>query len=279
MKLIDLTGQRFGRLVVTGFDRRDRYTYWCCVCDCGSECVAASNELRRGKKQSCGCLYADDLTNRRFGRLVVVGSERRGTRLVWRCLCDCGKSHTAQGSHLRHGGVTSCGCAKTEITRERWTKHGLHGSPEYRSWASMMGRCYNEKSRQYRNYGARGITVCPEWHDVANFIHDMGAPPDGMTLERIDNESGYSRGNCTWASKRDQSWNTRRVYGPKQRPAIDVDDRGGRFRCQVGVGQRHVNVGTYDTLDKAVAARNQFLLNLDNATSERNAGAREAKAA
>lgn len=93
-------------------------------------------------------------------------------------------------------------------------KHGMaragkKRAPEYSIWSEMIQRCINPKNKRYRDYGARGITVCEEWLQFINFYEDMGKRPPGMTLERIDNDRGYCEDNCEWASCAAQSINKR----------------------------------------------------------------------
>lgn len=88
-------------------------------------------------------------------------------------------------------------------------RRGLNTSA-YRVWQSMKKRCINPNSPSYRNYGARGISVCQEWMDsFASFLADMGEMPLGFSLERRDNDQGYSKSNCYWATRAQQSRNTR----------------------------------------------------------------------
>ena len=91
-------------------------------------------------------------------------------------------------------------------------QHRMYGTPTYRSWASMIQRCTNEKRHNYAYYGGRGITVCVRWRDFDAFLADMGERPDGTTLDRIDNEGNYEPGNCEWATPKQQS-NNRRPRG------------------------------------------------------------------
>lgn len=90
------------------------------------------------------------------------------------------------------------------------TKHGLSRHPSYNSWKKMMQRCYHENNPSYDLYGGRGIQVCERWHDVSNFIEDMGEKPDKCSIERIDVNGNYEPGNCTWIPMRLQSKNRRK---------------------------------------------------------------------
>jgi hypothetical protein len=143
------------------------------------------------------------LEGMRFGKLVVLRRERGG---VWMCQCDCGRISYPTTSNLRGANTQSCGCVRDQ----KRTKHGLVNTPEYKVWKGMRSRCHGATDGQYRNYGARGLTVAPEWNDFAVFLRDMGQRPSPKhQLDRIDNEKGYSKENCRWATAQQNHNNTR----------------------------------------------------------------------
>lgn len=163
-----------------------------------------------------------DISGQRFGRLLVV--ERLpvipGMRAKWHCLCDCGKDTTTTITHLRRGRTQSCGCLMRERLSEAKKTHG-HSWPvytaEYAAWSHMKQRCTNPNTKSYWAYGGRGITVCERWLKFENFLTDMGLKPHpNLTLERVNNDDGYSPENCRWATYADQL-NNRRPSQPRKK--------------------------------------------------------------
>ena len=142
-----------------------------------------------------------------------------------RLRCDCGNVYEVFiGKLFAESGTVSCGCYRRECfalqgernrdqPRPALRTHGLKRHPLYHTWLNMMRRCHHPDDRNYKNYGGRGITVCPRWHDVAAYIEDierlLGPRPDGKTMDRIDNDRGYEPGNVRWATAAEQSANKR----------------------------------------------------------------------
>lgn len=162
-------------------------------------------------------MRAKDLTGVQFGKLLVekfAGSTKdsAGTkRRFWQCRCVCGKAITILAGSLLTGNSTSCGCSKKYATGPKNVIHGMSKSPEYRTWAAMLQRCYNPKSARYLEWGGRGITVCDRWkNSFENFLADMGKKPTfDHSIDRENNDGNYEPGNCRWATRSQQQLNKR----------------------------------------------------------------------
>lgn len=148
---------------------------------------------------------------KRFGRLLVVSFDRHSSsgHDFWLCRCDCGNEKVIQAGSLWRGHTRSCGCITKERMRIKQFRHGWHGTSTYNIWCSMRERCGNPKHQAYAGYGGRGITVCERWQSFENFLSDMGERPYGLSLERRENNQGYSKDNCVWATRKQQSSNRR----------------------------------------------------------------------
>ena len=155
-----------------------------------------------------------DLSRQKFGRLTPIRETNiiKHRTICWLCICDCGTESIVRRDSLQGGQTKSCGCSHKD--HPIWKKHGMYESKIFKIWTSMKQRCLNPKDQSYKNYGGRGINVCERWkNSFENFYSDMGSRPDGMSLDRIDNEKGYSSENCRWATRAQQRKNSRPSTG------------------------------------------------------------------
>lgn len=170
MPLIDLTGQRFGRLTVkcrSELNEASGQPQWECVCDCGADKIVRGRHLRQEKIVSCGCHARDKarVTGRKTGPINIL---------------------KAQAAAI---------------------DHGMAGTPTHSSWRSMRDRCNRPENASFPYYGGRGITYCEQWDSFTQFLADMGKRPEGKTLDRIDPNGNYEPANCRWATPLEQRAN------------------------------------------------------------------------
>ncbi|WP_175405544.1 MULTISPECIES: hypothetical protein [unclassified Pseudomonas] len=176
MRRIDISGLRFGRLLVIGYlsPGENGGSLWLCQCDCGNQAKALSSHLRGGSTRSCGCLASE-----------------------W-------SSHMGSNPEF------------VRKRAEKVTKHGHKRpgkvSVEYRTWIGMKRRCYDVKCKDYPNWGGRGIKVCDRWNNsFVAFFEDMGPrPPGKYSIDRLDPDMDYSPENCRWATFAQQGAENRR---------------------------------------------------------------------
>lgn len=155
-------------------------------------------------------MKAEDRIGQVFSRLTIVGVERGGREALALFRCVCGGTGKAPMSRITGGGVRSCGCLKSEVTKSRNLRHGMSASPEYRVWVGILTRCLNPNSSSYRRYGGAGITVSEAWRSFEVFFSDMGPRPSPKhSVERRNLNLGYEKLNCVWATPVEQARNKR----------------------------------------------------------------------
>jgi hypothetical protein len=180
-----------------------------------------------------GVKMSSSIEGARFGKLVVIRTERRprrsgGSREYCHCKCDCGTTKSVATDDLRNERTKSCGCLRIRLAKERFrinvhargfgsVRHGhtsrVNGmSRTYASWVAMKSRCENAVSTNARrnNRCYKGISVCRRWQKFENFLADMGIRPAGKSIDRYPNPAGdYKPSNCRWATPKQQAANRR----------------------------------------------------------------------
>lgn len=189
-----------------------------CQCDCGNITALTLFDVTKDIAYSCGCvrrprarLDTTQYIGQHFGKLTVIGTASdlvtdSGSYYQVKCQCDCGTTKYIMLQSLLRDQTKSCGCLRIANR----IKHGMWQSREYATWENMIQRCTNINTQHYASYGGRGITICDDWlNSFEKFYGDIGPRPDKTTLNRIDNDLGYYKENCRWATGSEQINNTR----------------------------------------------------------------------
>jgi hypothetical protein len=148
--------------------------------------------------------------NIKFGKLTFLKIAGRASdkHIIWECKCDCGNSHKALASSIRRGHTTQCKDCKNKLLSEKSKTHGMRYSHEYRVWQAIKSRCLNKNSKDYKKYGAIGISMYLPWvNSFEEFYKYVGKSSKELSIDRIDNNKGYEPNNVRWATRSQQQRN------------------------------------------------------------------------
>ena len=167
----------------------------------------------------------------------------------------CKNTFEAIFNNVKKGNTKSCGCFAT---------HGLSSNKFYKTWYGMLQRCNNPKIKAYKDYGGRGITVCEEWLDVANFVawaESTHPNMEGYTLDRIDNDKGYSPENCTWSDKTTQAINQRIMKNNKSGyVGVTYYKKNNKWVANIRINKISKQIGSFKTKEEAIQARDNYIV-------------------
>lgn len=257
---LKLEGQRFGHLTVLKKldERENRYVVWLCRCDCGNEIKVNTRHLMRGTVKDCGCIpensakrgpVAEDLTGRRFGKLVAVKKmESKNGRTRWECRCDCGNMHISTAHSLKAGKCTSCGCGHyvrgrgiTDISGQRFGRlTALYHTDKRSKKGSVFWHCrcdcgnevdVTEDGLLHGNYRSCGCLRQEIWKELPGQLHMV----DGTCVEMLE-------------KRKHRSDNTSGFRGVYQL-------RNGKYRATIGFKGKRFYIGTFVDYQDAVQAR------------------------
>ena len=169
----------------------------------------------------------------------------------------CGEEFEAGAAKVKSGHTKSCGCLRGDA-------HGLTSHRFYKTWVGMLHRCNNPKIKAYKNYGGRGITVCEEWLDVRNFVDwaEKTYPNiEGYTLDRIDNDKGYSPENCRWVDRATQGLNQRmKKNNTSGYVGICWNNKNNNWMAKIKSGDFFIYIGSFHAKEEAVLARDNYII-------------------
>lgn len=265
-RLKDYTDRKLGFLTITEKVITDGDVNWKASCACGGEIILTHKQVSSSKKSTCGCgMRTLNYQNGKvYGKLTIV---EQAERLVHRgsryrqvyCECSCGNPERVlvRCNNLISGNTTSCGCV-LEASRK---KHGMSRTRTYRIHEGMVRRCRPELKDKFPHHAGRGIKVCKEWNpylggSFENFYRDMGEAPDGMSIDRIDNDGDYCKENCRWATDSIQGYN--KGLDPNNtsgKSGVSFYKSQGKWSAEIHVEGNHIRLGMFEDKEDAINAR------------------------
>lgn len=234
--------------------KKDELIWWVEVrCRCGEVFSKPRYKYNASTKKCRNCAMT---------KLFDVGTKAERLTFLYRlpklksdqcykfaCVCDCGNLTVVES---RNFGVTkSCGCLVVEKVRQMRTTHGMSSTRVHSIWKGMIARSKDTKGSRAKDYALRGISVEESWMKFENFYKDMGDPPEGMSLDRINNNKGYSKENCRWATLSQQQSNRRQKNSTSGRIGVNWDKKTCSWKVRLRVNKVDIWLGRYEEYDEA----------------------------
>ena len=198
-----------------------------------------------------------DLTNQRFGLLLVVGqssTRHKSGSISWNCLCDCGTELELLSPRLLHTGATHCGCQPRKPIA-----HGMYKTPTYQSWTKLCARTRNEEYAEWHG----DVEVCDRWDtrkggSFENFLEDMGERPEGKTINRINGAKIYSKETCEWADLSLQAYDQKmKKTNTSGRTGVNWNKEKSKWEVRIHQNGKTIRLGKYDDFELACFVREE----------------------
>lgn len=204
-----------------------------------------------------------ELTGQKFGRLEVISKhpeKNKHGQSQWNCVCDCGTEVIVRTNALVQGHKQSCGCLVKELSSQRNRTHGMRDKPIYRVYDCMKKRCYNKAHDNYHLYGERGIGICQQWLENSCSFFDWAFAngyKEGLQIDRIDPEKGYSPENCRFLNRTCNGLN-KRAYGKSG--ALGLQEKpDGSYQALIGLKGKGYSLGYSRSAPDLLKKRNGFV--------------------
>jgi len=201
---------------------------------------------------------ARESIGRKYGMMTVLSlGGRNGVKIQVVCRCDCGNIKTVNLTDLKYGHTKSCGCYWNLQHANSITTHGMSRTRLYHIWGSMIYRCNNPNSKDYKNYGLRGIAVCNEWKHDYTLFHDWAINngySDHLSIDRINVDGDYTPDNCRWATNAMQMRN-RRIDKRNTSGHTGVTFENNRWRARIKIDGKYMNLASTKNKQEAIDAK------------------------
>lgn len=198
-----------------------------------------------------------DLTNQRFGLLLVVGqsdAKHKSKSISWNCVCDCGNHLELLSPRLLHNRTTHCGCQPRKPI-----SHGMYKTSTYTSWAKLCSRTRSEEYAEWHG----DVEICDRWDTTKggsfeNFFGDMGARPEGKTINRINGAKIYSKETCEWADLSLQAYDQKmKKTNTSGRTGVNWNKEKGKWEVRINQNGKTIRLGRYDDFELACFIRSE----------------------